>query len=163
MSRRADDLAYFYHTHTSLPASQIWASKSLELSEITSTGTTSSNSIEYVMNANAKSPGDDDQKESHKALSLDFPSMSHQERCKYKFPVKLYAALANPEVSDVISWLPHGRSWIVRKPKEFVEKVSSKYFGYTKFSSFTRTANSWGFYRLKAGFDQGSYYNEVSA
>src|SRR6056300_317448 len=28
-----------------------------------------------------------------------------------KFPVKLYAILAQKEFHDIITWMPHGRSW----------------------------------------------------
>jgi len=54
------------------------------------------------------------------------------------FPVKLHRILTNPEYSDVISWLPHGRSWRVLKPKAFEEKVIPLYFRHAKYASFMR-------------------------
>jgi hypothetical protein len=54
------------------------------------------------------------------------------------FPVKLHRILSNPEYNDVISWLPHGRSWRVLKPKAFEEKVIPLYFRHAKYASFMR-------------------------
>lgn len=54
------------------------------------------------------------------------------------FPVKLHRILSNPAYSDLISWLPHGRSWRVLKPKAFEEEIAPRYFRHTKFASFMR-------------------------
>ncbi len=54
------------------------------------------------------------------------------------FPVKLHRILSSNEYSDVISWLPHGRSWRVLKPKAFEEKVIPLYFRHAKYASFMR-------------------------
>jgi len=54
------------------------------------------------------------------------------------FPVKLHRILSNPEYSDIVSWLPHGRSWRVLKPKAFEEKVIPLYFRHAKYASFMR-------------------------
>jgi HSF-type DNA-binding len=46
------------------------------------------------------------------------------------FPEKLHEmlhAVAQTEASDIVSWLPHGRAFIVRKPKEFTEVLMPKY------------------------------------
>lgn len=40
-----------------------------------------------------------------------------------KFPVKLYAILAQKEFQDIICWMPHGRSWKVLKPSLFESLV----------------------------------------
>ena len=44
-----------------------------------------------------------------------------------------------------IAWLPDGKSFVIRDKEEFKEKVLSKYFKATKFSSFTRKLYRWGF------------------
>ena len=54
------------------------------------------------------------------------------------FPVKLHRILSNPEYNDIVSWLPHGRSWRVLKPKAFEEKVIPLYFRHAKYASFMR-------------------------
>jgi len=47
------------------------------------------------------------------------------------FPEKLHEMLdteaKNPESQSIVSWLPHGRAFIVRKPKEFTTDVMPKY------------------------------------
>lgn len=35
----------------------------------------------------------------------------------HSFPMKLHKILSNPENAEFITWLPHGRSWRVLKPK----------------------------------------------
>lgn len=77
------------------------------------------------------------------------------------FPAKLNAILARADLSDVISWMPHGRSWRVLKPREFEVKVIPRFFEHAKFSSFIRQANGWGFRRITQGRDRNSYYHPM--
>jgi len=78
------------------------------------------------------------------------------------FPAKLFAILSRPELADIISWMPHGRSWKVHKPREFEVKVIPSYFDHAKFSSFIRQANGWGFKRVcTKGADRNSHYHEL--
>ena len=77
------------------------------------------------------------------------------------FPVKMLAILSRPDLSHIISWMPHGRSWRVWKPREFEVKVIPTYFEHSKFSSFIRQANGWGFRRITKGPDRNSYYHEL--
>lgn len=79
-----------------------------------------------------------------------------------KLPVKLDAMLSDPEFSHIISWMPHGRSWRILKPKTFVKEVLPKYFDYCNYNSFIRLVNAWGFRRFTSGPDRHSYYHEVS-
>mmetsp|Transcript_41559 Transcript_41559/g.60818 ORF Transcript_41559/g.60818 Transcript_41559/m.60818 type:complete len:652 (+) Transcript_41559:255-2210(+) len=77
------------------------------------------------------------------------------------FPVKLHRILSNPEFRDIITWLPHGRSWRVLKPKAFEERVIPLYFRHAKYASFMRQVNGWGFKRITQGPDHNSYYHEL--
>lgn len=80
------------------------------------------------------------------------------------FPLKLHAVLDQVEadgLANVISWMPHGRCFVVHKPKEFVDHVMPKYFRQTKLTSFQRQLNLYGFSRLTRGPDAGGYYHEV--
>lgn len=77
------------------------------------------------------------------------------------FPVKLHKILSKLEFADVVSWLPHGRSWRVLKPKAFEEKVVPLYFRHAKYASFMRQVNGWGFKRMTQGPDHNSYYHEL--
>lgn len=78
-----------------------------------------------------------------------------------KFPVKLYAILAQKEFHDIITWMPHGRSWKVLKPSLFESMVMPLFFEYSNYHSFNRLVNAWSFRRISSGPDRGSYYHEV--
>ena len=79
------------------------------------------------------------------------------------FPLKLHemldAASANNQ-EDIVSWQPHGRCFVVHKPKEFVNLLP-KYFKLSKLPSFQRQLNLYGFQRLTRGRDKGGYYHEL--
>eukprot|EP00555_Chaetoceros_dichaeta_P004808 CAMPEP_0198255386 /NCGR_PEP_ID=MMETSP1447-20131203/5520_1 /TAXON_ID=420782 /ORGANISM="Chaetoceros dichaeta, Strain CCMP1751" /LENGTH=147 /DNA_ID=CAMNT_0043941745 /DNA_START=91 /DNA_END=531 /DNA_ORIENTATION=+ len=78
------------------------------------------------------------------------------------FPAKLFKILSNQEFTDIITWMPHGRSWRVLQPKVFTEVVSTKYFSHqSKYASFMRQVNGWGFKRITRGPDRNSYYHEL--
>jgi hypothetical protein len=77
------------------------------------------------------------------------------------FPAKMHAILSRPDLTDIVAWMPHGRSWRVLKPREFELRVIPTYFEHSKFSSFVRQANGWGFRRITQGRDRNSYYHEL--
>jgi hypothetical protein len=81
------------------------------------------------------------------------------------FPARLHDLLSliqnDSTLSSAISWLPHGRSWIVNDKKEFLEKVSPSHFHFSKYESFLRQVNGWGFKRVTSGPDENSYYHEL--
>lgn len=80
------------------------------------------------------------------------------------FPVKLHDMLDRIEadgLAHVVSWQPHGRCFVVHKPKEFVNHVMPHYFKQTKMASFQRQLNLYGFNRLTGGLDKGGYYHEM--
>ena len=76
------------------------------------------------------------------------------------FPAKMHAILTNPKLNDIVAWAPHGRSWTILKPRAFEVRILPKYFEHSKFSSFVRQANGWGFRRLSSGNDRNTYYHE---
>ena len=79
------------------------------------------------------------------------------------FPEKLMDMLdkAGSENPSVVSWLPHGRAFIVCKPKIFTADIMPKYFRQTKLTSFQRQLNLYGFRRITQGPDAGAYYHEL--
>jgi len=84
------------------------------------------------------------------------------------FPEKLYEMLSAETVSTstensstIVTWLPHGRAFIVRKPKLFTSEIMAKYFRQTKLTSFQRQLNLYGFRRITQGPDSGAYYHEL--
>lgn len=64
-------------------------------------------------------------------------------------------------ISSVISWLPHGRSWIIHDKATFTKTVSKSHFHFSKYESFIRQVNAWGFKRVTRGRDVNSYYHEL--
>jgi hypothetical protein len=80
------------------------------------------------------------------------------------FPFKLHELLerANHDeaLAQILSWQPHGRSFVVHKPSLFVDHVMPQHFAQTKFASFQRQLNLYGFVRLTTGRDKNGYYNE---
>ncbi len=77
------------------------------------------------------------------------------------FPVKLHRLLEEGKYPDIISWQPHGRCFLLRKPHEFVTKVMTKYFKQTKLTSFQRQLNMYAFRRISSGPEKGAYYHEL--
>jgi hypothetical protein len=91
----------------------------------------------------------------------------------------------------IVTWLPHGRAFLVKKPKVFTEHIMPKYvalqlmhscqsllvshysqirsssflnpryFRQTKLTSFQRQLNLYGFRRITQGPDAGAYYHEL--
>mmetsp|Transcript_9382 Transcript_9382/g.14036 ORF Transcript_9382/g.14036 Transcript_9382/m.14036 type:complete len:281 (-) Transcript_9382:95-937(-) len=81
------------------------------------------------------------------------------------FPYKLFDLLEHidkvePELSHIIAWLPHGRSFLVHKPHEFIKLVLPRFFN-QKYASFQRQLNLYGFCRITRDCaDKNSYYHE---
>ena len=74
------------------------------------------------------------------------------------FPQKLYMLL-NKEAPEIISWTPDGKAFLIYDIDEFISKISLKYFKYTKFPSFQRQLNLYGFRRQRSGMFQGAYFH----
>lgn len=82
------------------------------------------------------------------------------------FPMKLHNMLDHiaqyePVLSEVVSWQPHGRCFLVKKIKEFAKEVLPRFFDQKKYASFQRQLNLYGFSRITTGPDKGSYYHEL--
>ncbi|GKY98755.1 hypothetical protein MPSEU_000831800 [Mayamaea pseudoterrestris] len=77
------------------------------------------------------------------------------------FPMKLMKVLTEESNSDIISWTPSGKSFVVHKPKLFVAQILGRVFKSAKYSSFTRKLHRWGFMRHYRGEESGSFYHEL--
>jgi len=55
--------------------------------------------------------------------------------------------LDNEAYSDIISWLPHGKGFMIRDKKRFASEILPKFFKKAKFTSFTRKLNRWSVVR----------------
>ncbi len=75
--------------------------------------------------------------------------------------IKLMEVLDRGDMDSIITWLPHGRAFIVRHSQKLKEVVLPRFFKQSKFMSFTRQLNLWGFKRITKGTDAGAYYHEL--
>ena len=95
------------------------------------------------------------------------------ETNKETFPMRLHAILADTSISDVVSWLPHGKAFVVLNPDVFTTQVlpryistengtsSSKSSTTPKYPSFTRKLNRWGFKQVSRGGDAGAFSHDL--
>jgi len=78
------------------------------------------------------------------------------------FPHKLYRMLEEAEkdgMDDIACFSPHGKAFLIHKPREFLSDLMPKYFSTNRMSSFQRQLNLYGFRRVKGGADKGGYYH----
>ena len=81
-----------------------------------------------------------------------------------QFPWKLYDMLHIAEKRNeehIISWIKGGKAFKVHSRDLFVEMYMKKMFNQTKFKSFQRQLNLWGFERIQSGPDKGSYFHPM--
>jgi HSF-type DNA-binding len=89
---------------------------------------------------------DNDDDSTNRALKF---SLSSDSAKREMFPHKLMAILNDPTLSEIVSWLPHGRSFVIIRPDVFTDKVLPQYLppldsrSSTKYPSFTRKLNRW--------------------
>jgi hypothetical protein len=91
----------------------------------------------------------DDEPQSSSAMSQCIP-----------FPWKLHEMLDTAEKEGrefIVSWLPQGNGFRVHSSESFVSRVMPRYFKQTKYKSFQRQLNIWGFQRIIQGSDKGGY------
>jgi Heat shock transcription factor len=69
--------------------------------------------------------------------------------------------LDRTDMESIITWMPHGRAFVVLQPQQLRDIVLPRFFKQTKFMSFTRQLNLWGFKRITKGVDSGAYYHEL--
>lgn len=60
---------------------------------------------------------------------------------------------------NIISWLPHGRGFLITDKKRLETEVLPKYFKVSKFTSFTRRLNRWEFTIHTMGHKKSSYFH----
>jgi len=80
------------------------------------------------------------------------------------FPLKLHIILKilEEEGNDcIVSWLPHGRAFVIHDSGRFEQEVVKRFFKHSQISSFRRQLNLYGFLRLSNGRDTGAYYHQL--
>lgn len=80
-------------------------------------------------------------------------SPSPQNGPTVSFPLKLQCILDKLEAdgtTDIVSWLSHGRAFLVSDPTRFVDELMPLYFNQSKYSSFQRQLHMYNFQRITA-------------
>jgi hypothetical protein len=87
------------------------------------------------------------------------------------FPARLHQMLTDIEelgrrgdksLEKIVSFLPHGRAWMIHDRKAFIDMIMPIFFFKQKFISFQRQLLLFGFQRITAdGPDKGAYYHQL--
>ena len=91
------------------------------------------------------------------------PNPSQQQQATVStaaiFPMKLHDLLDSASTSEraCITWMPCGTMWKVLDTEELEKNMLSKYFRHSKYTSFNRQVNLWGFTRIIKGNNTGCY------
>jgi len=111
-----------------------------------------------------KNPVENNYKDLSSFDSDHLPSKRFGRGHAVQFPEKLHIMLNEtsrvPVLAQIVSWKSHGRAFCVHDTCKFVEIILQEYFKQSKWESFTRQLNIYGFNRITRGVDSGSYYNE---
>ena len=87
----------------------------------------------------------------HAAAPKRSPVSSRARRSRLRkpsFALRLHALLSDQNCISAIAWLPSGRSFVILNRSLFSEKCLRKYFHETKFQSFSRRLQRWGFSKV---------------
>lgn len=88
------------------------------------------------------------------------PKLKTIHKKKRNFAQKLFDALDSGYHSDVITWLPGGKAFIVLDKKRFATDILPHYFKESQYTSFTRKLSRWKFSRIPRGQYMGAYYHK---
>jgi len=90
------------------------------------------------------------------------PTQSSSSNPGIQFPWKLHNMLNNAEAegyNTVVSWNGNN-GFKVHDKDAFVANIVPKYFSQTKYRSFQRMLNMWGFQRIREGPRKGAYVHQ---
>lgn len=97
----------------------------------------------------------------HQSVAVSPPMQSSNS---FQFPWKLHDMLEQSEqdgLQAIVAWqgegAAYGTSFKVFKPQIFVGKLMPRYFKQTKYKSFQRQLNLYGFTRINEGPEKGGY------
>jgi hypothetical protein len=80
------------------------------------------------------------------------------------FPTKLHRMLADVQkngLDHIVSWVQDGAAFKVHDTDTFVQQIMPLYFDQTKYESFRRQLNLYGFSRVSRGVSRGFYYHQL--
>lgn len=79
------------------------------------------------------------------------------------FPAKLHQLLEDAErlnFRHIVSWTDDGRAFQIHDQKEFVSRIMNIYFDQSKFASFRRQLNLYGYNRTRTNNNRNMYFHE---
>lgn len=92
------------------------------------------------------------------------PQQQEQDSNKSAFfPAKLHQLLEDAErlhFGHIVSWTDDGRAFQIHDQKEFVSRIMNIYFDQSKFASFRRQLNLYGFNRTRTNNNRNMYFHE---
>eukprot|EP00522_Entomoneis_paludosa_P015336 CAMPEP_0172441308 /NCGR_PEP_ID=MMETSP1065-20121228/1846_1 /TAXON_ID=265537 /ORGANISM="Amphiprora paludosa, Strain CCMP125" /LENGTH=248 /DNA_ID=CAMNT_0013190577 /DNA_START=6 /DNA_END=752 /DNA_ORIENTATION=- len=102
------------------------------------------------------------------AKKINTPCKGKKDSSKPKndasnFPARLHYMLQEIEkdgLDHIVCWRPHGRAFMVVDQEAFAKEILPLWFRQSKYSSFQRQLNLYGFKRITSGTDKGSHYHE---
>jgi len=104
--------------------------------------------------------GDNPQPEQIGSISASRP----KERKKV-FPEVLHDLLTfaseDSSVANIVMWLPSGAAFVIFEPQKFEQLVLPKFFPQSRYASFTRKLNRWGFRQISKGPDRGAFHHDL--
>mmetsp|Transcript_11541 Transcript_11541/g.16941 ORF Transcript_11541/g.16941 Transcript_11541/m.16941 type:complete len:174 (+) Transcript_11541:330-851(+) len=80
------------------------------------------------------------------------------------FPETLHRMLTELEAAgrdNTVSFLPHGRAFVINCEFKFVHETMPNYFRIGRFTSFERQLYLYGFRKVSSGPDSGAYFHEL--
>eukprot|EP00934_Nitzschia_sp_Nitz4_P007165 Nitzschia sp. Nitz4//scaffold185_size43419//24103//25634//NITZ4_007303-RA/size43419-augustus-gene-0.65-mRNA-1//1//CDS//3329539715//7155//frame0 len=92
------------------------------------------------------------------------PSAALDIKSTLSFPLKLRHMLQEAEDQDmahIVSWEMEGTAFRVHLPDEFVAQIMRRWFNQTKYKSFQRQLNLYGFSRITRGPQKGCYLHPL--
>jgi len=73
------------------------------------------------------------------------------------FVEMLHDVVSDPRCAHIVSWLPHGRGFVVHDRNVFAKRVLPRRFDNAKYASFARRLKRWNFERVARGPENGAY------
>lgn len=92
--------------------------------------------------------------------NIDNPRIKTSAPKKKRFAQKLFDVLESGHHSDIVTWLPGGKAFIVVDKKRFATEILPHYFKESQYTSFTRKLSRWKFKRIPRGQYIGAYYHK---
>lgn len=87
-----------------------------------------------------------------------------EDRANVQFPWKLHELLTKAETNgndSIVSWLPGSSAFKVHNKTLFASKILPAYFSATKYKSFQRNLNLWGFETLTVMPNKGGIHHPL--